>query len=91
MHACSWLGSSQYRSNLAHAHAARVYDARACCAAAAQAWIEAFFARGVSGIARPQRSVRVVRSPEYNVLSRSNSTLHATWTYDAINFKGISQ
>lgn len=48
-----------------------------------QEWVEAFFARAGPRLMRhPSRQVAIVEPPTYNILSRTNSTVHITFTYD---------
>ena len=47
---------------------------------AVQAWVDAFFAR--ANMRNPATQVKVVEPPMYNFLSRTNSTMHLTFTYD---------
>lgn len=55
-----------------------------------QAYVKAFFARGLSGMRAPDRSVVIVEPPEYSILARTNSTMHITFTYDDdIRFQGM--
>jgi hypothetical protein len=48
-----------------------------------QAYVQAFFARSLSGMPHMERQVHIVESPTYNIFSRTNSTIHVTFTYDA--------
>lgn len=76
--------------------------ARVCCAAhctqpvvatvTLQAYVEAFFARPLSGMRSPARQVVVVEPPHYSLLSRTNSTIHVTFTYDeSVRLQGMSE
>lgn len=61
----------------------------ACISLPFQAWVDAFFAPGLSGMRFPGRQVQVVEPPVYSILSRTNSTIHVTFTYDEdIRFQG---
>jgi hypothetical protein len=54
-----------------------------------QSYIKAFLAESISGIRSLQRQVMVVEPPSYCVYSRTNSTMHITFTYDhKIRFQG---
>jgi hypothetical protein len=47
-----------------------------------QAYAEAFFARPLSGMRNPSLQWHMVEMPIYSILSRTNSTIHITFTYD---------
>lgn len=44
--------------------------------------MDAFFARPLSGMRDPRRQVRIAEPPTFNVLSRTNSTLHLAFSYE---------
>jgi hypothetical protein len=47
-----------------------------------QGWVEAFFDRKLSGIRSIPHQVHLVQGLEYNVMARTNSTIHITFTYE---------
>jgi hypothetical protein len=52
-----------------------------------QNFVDAFFARPLSGMRNVARQMHVVEPLHYSFLSRTNSTMHITFTYDEkVNF-----
>lgn len=57
----------------------------------AQCFVDAFFARTLNGMPDLRRQVRMAAPPTFNILSRTNSTIHVAFTYDKdIQLQGAS-